>query len=104
MLKFLEDLPEKTGMHKIIEPVIKEFAGNNIKDPGGYSGFVMIAESHISVHTFPNRKFVSIDVYTCKNGMQTEFICNYTKELFGLAELEINFIKRGTKYPMKNLA
>ncbi|MFA4817548.1 MAG: adenosylmethionine decarboxylase [Parcubacteria group bacterium] len=104
VLKFLEDLPEKTGMHKIIEPVIKEFAGNNIKDPGGYSGFVMIAESHISVHTFPNRKFVSIDVYTCKNGMQTEFICNYTKELFGLAELEINFIKRGTKYPMKNLA
>lgn len=103
VLKFLEELPEKTGMHKIIEPVLKEFTGNNIKDPGGYSGFVMIAESHISVHTFPNRKFVSVDVYTCKNGMDTEFICNYTKELFNLTELEINFIKRGTKYPLKNL-
>lgn len=104
VLKFLEELPEKIGMRKIIKPVLKKIAGNNIKDPGGYSGFVMIAESHISIHTFPNRKFVSIDVYTCKNGMQTEFICNYAKELFNLAELEINFIKRGTKYPMKNLA
>jgi S-adenosylmethionine decarboxylase len=104
VLKFLEELPEKTGMHKIIEPVLKSFEGNEIKDPGGYSGFVMIAESHISVHTFPNRKFVSMDVYTCKNGMDTEFICNYAKELFNLEEVEVNLIKRGTKYPLKNLA
>jgi S-adenosylmethionine decarboxylase len=104
VLKFLDELPDKTGMRKIIEPILEEFAGNDIKDPGGYSGFVMIAESHISVHTFPNRKFVSMDVYTCKNGMDTEFICNYAKELFSLKDLEVNFIKRGTKYPMENLA
>jgi len=104
VFKCLADLPDKTGMHKIIEPVMKEFPGNDLKDPGGYSGFVMIAESHISVHTFPKRKFVSMDVYTCKNGMDTQFICDYVKELFELNDLEINHIKRGTKYPTKNLA
>jgi len=47
------------------------------KDPGGWSGFVIIAESHISIHTFPARRFVSIDVYTCKNGLKKDFIIFY---------------------------
>jgi S-adenosylmethionine decarboxylase len=104
VLDCLSELPEKTQMHKIIEPVVKSFAGNDLKDPGGHSGFVMIAESHISVHTFPKRKFVSADVYTCKNGMDKDFIVEYFKEKFELQEVEINFIKRGTKYPLQNLA
>ena len=64
----------------------------------GWSGFVVIAESHISIHTFPTNGFLSADVYTCKNGMDTEFILNYFKENFDLKEIEHNFIKRGTKY------
>lgn len=100
----LDELPEKTNMQKIIEPVIKSFPGNDTKDPGGHSGFVMIAESHISVHTFPARKFISIDVYTCKNEMNQKFIAQYFKEKFDLADMEINFVKRGTKYPLQNIA
>jgi S-adenosylmethionine decarboxylase len=102
--KFLEELPDKLGMHKIIEPVIEEFEGNDIKDPGGFSGFVMIAESHISIHTFPARKFVSIDVYTCKSEMDKDFVLNYLKEMFNLSDMEVNYVNRGTKYPLQNIA
>lgn len=104
VVKCLNELPEKTGMHKIIEPVVEAFSGNDLKDPGGHSGFVMIAESHISIHTFPKRKFVSIDVYTCKNEMDREFMIDYFKEQFGLTDVEVNFVVRGTKYPVQNLA
>ena len=104
VFRCLDELPGKTNMTKITDPVIKSFPGNDIKDPGGHSGFVMIAESHISVHTFPARKFVSIDVYTCKNEMDRDYIADYFKEQFGLSELEINFVKRGTQYPLQNLA
>jgi S-adenosylmethionine decarboxylase len=103
VIKFLNELPDKLGMHKITKPVAKEFDGNDIKDPGGYSGFVMIAESHISIHTFPARKFVSIDVYTCKNEMDKDFVLSHLKETFGLGDMEINYVNRGTKYPLKNL-
>ena len=99
----LDELPEKAGMQKIMNPVLKSFEGNEIKDPGGYSGFVMIAESHISVHTFPARKFVSIDVYTCKNGMDKDLIIEYFKKKFDLEDVEVNFVKRGTRYPLQNL-
>ena len=33
----------------------------------GYSTFVMIAESHISIHTFPELNYISFDCYSCKN-------------------------------------
>jgi len=85
-------------MKKLSTPEIYFAKGNDIKDPGGWSGFVVIEESHISVHTFPGRGFLSADVYTCKNGMDTNYIKNYFKKTFELKELETNFIKRGLKY------
>jgi S-adenosylmethionine decarboxylase len=100
----LNDLPELMGMTKLSEPSISFAPGNNEKDPGGWSGYVIIMESHISVHTFPKRGFVSADVYTCKNGLDVKFVKNYFKEKFDLQELETNLLKRGMKYPMHNIA
>ncbi len=101
--KCLEELPDKLGMHKIFGPEVLECGAANPKDSGGFSGFVMIAESHISCHTFPFRKFVSIDVYTCKSKMDKDFVVSYFKEAFGLTDVETNFIKRGTRFPAEDL-
>jgi len=103
LLKILNNLPSLLGMKILLEPQVVYASGNNKKDPGGWTGFVVIAESHISIHTFPLRGFVSIDVYTCKNGMNTDFILKYFKKQFDLKDIETNFIKRGTRYPEKNL-
>ena len=104
VLECLNELPEKLGMKKLAEPQIYLAEANATKDPGGWTGFVVIAESHISIHTFPKRGFLTADVYTCKNGMDTDFIISYFKTKFALPELETNFIKRGTKYPQANLS
>jgi S-adenosylmethionine decarboxylase len=100
----LNELPELLSMNKLDSPHVYFAPGNDKKDPGGWSGFVVIAESHISIHTFPKRKFVSIDVYSCKSGMNVPFIENYFKAEFALQEIETNFIIRGTRYPGCNLA
>ncbi|MDO8729035.1 MAG: adenosylmethionine decarboxylase [bacterium] len=99
----LKELPMKLGMRVLLGPKVVHAPSNGKKDSGGWTGFVIIAESHISIHTFPLRGFVSIDVYTCKNGMDTDFILKYFKEKFGLKDIEKHFIKRGTRYPGKNL-
>ncbi len=98
VLETLNELPEKLGMHKLSSPEIYFAKGNDIKDPGGWSGFVVIEESHISIHTFPDKGFLSADVYTCKNGMDTDYIIQYFKQKFLLSDIESNFIIRGTKY------
>lgn len=100
---FLADLPGHLDMHKLTEPSVVFAPENGDKDPGGWSGFVIIAESHISIHTFPNRKFVSADVYTCKNGLDVPAILAYFKETFALADIEDHLIKRGTRYPAHDL-
>lgn len=102
MISMIE-LPHQLGMKRLSDPYVFRAEDNAIKDPGGWSGVVVIAESHISVHTFPKRKFVSIDVYTCKNGIDREFIKKYFTEVFKLEKIEEHFVKRGLKYPVKNV-
>jgi S-adenosylmethionine decarboxylase len=104
VFKCLDELPGFLGMGKLSKPEVYFAKGNDVKDPGGWSGFVIIMESHISIHTFPARGFLSADVYTCKNGMDTKLIIDYLTKQFGLKDIEQNFIKRGTMYPAKNIS
>lgn len=101
VVKCLEDLPKKVGMNILGKPQIYKADDNGIKDAGGWSGFVVVAESHISVHTFPHRQFVSIDVYTCREGINRKFIVDYFRKKFCLQDIETHFIRRGTKYPVE---
>ena len=103
VLKSLSELCTRLNMLMLTEPVVYFAKGNDDRDPGGWSGIVVIMESHISIHTFPKKGFVSADVYTCKNGMDLGLIENYLKDTFGLKEVETNFVKRGTRYPVKNI-
>jgi len=99
----LNTLPSKMGMHPLNTPVVVEVGENNKKDPGGYSGFVMIAESHISIHTFPRRGFVTIDVYTCQNDLDMDKLTQEFTEVFEIKKPETYSTKRGTKYPVENI-
>ena len=99
----LNDLPTKMGMHALHEPVVLEVGPKNRKDPGGYSGFVVIAESHISFHTFPKRGFISVDVYTCQNQLDTDKLTEELTETFKIRQPEVQVVKRGTEYPVVDI-
>ena len=99
----LTELCNTLGMRRLSEPVVISAPENHIKDPGGWRGFLIIAESHISIHTFPKRRFLSADVYTCQNNIDQESIISFFKQKFQLKEVETHFLKRGLKYPEHNL-
>ena len=101
--KILDTLPAEMGMHPLNEPVVVEVGEKNRKDPGGLSGFVMIAESHISFHTFPKRGFVTIDVYTCQNDLDTDKLTQKFTDAFQIKDSDQYVQKRGTKYPLENI-
>lgn len=103
ILNCLNELPDLIGMKKLAEPEVYMAPDNGKKDSGGWTGFVVIAESHISIHTFPKRGFVSIDVYTCRSGMDTKFISDFFIKNFDLKNTEVNFLIRGTKYPPQDI-
>lgn len=105
VFKFLDTAPEVVGMHKISSPiVVNADESAKGKDPGGITGFVLIAESHISIHTFPKRGFFTLDVYSCNNFEdQVDKLMAYIKETFGYGEHELQIVRRGLKYPVKNI-
>ena len=98
----LNELPAKLGMHKLIEPVVVFAQANAIKDPGGWSSFVIIQESHISIHTFIKRRFVTADVYSCKD-FDSHAVLEYFKKGFGTEDIESAVEVRGKKYPAENI-
>ncbi|MEN9407677.1 MAG: S-adenosylmethionine decarboxylase proenzyme [Candidatus Parcubacteria bacterium] len=100
--KLLDELPEKIGMKKLIKPYVVFAEGNDKKDPGGWSGFVIIQESHIAIHTFIKRRFITVDVYSCTE-FDTEFTIQYFKDTFKTEDMEIEVEKRGKKYPPENI-
>jgi S-adenosylmethionine decarboxylase len=100
---WLDALPEALGMTKLIEPCLVEVGPRNEKDPGGVTGFVLVAQSNLSVHTFPRRGFVSADVFTCQDHLAHEAIRQSLVETFKLGEVESHLIARGTRYALVDL-
>lgn len=100
----LHTLPAEMGMHAICAPVVVKVGPNCAKDPGGLSGFVMIAESHISFHTFPARRFVTMDLYTCRTGTDVQAVVTRLSAAFGLSDVEVHVQRRGLRYPAADLA
>lgn len=100
----LERLPADMGMHPICAPVVVAVGANCMKDPGGLSGFVMIAESHISFHTFPGRGFVTIDLYTCQCDLDCPAMIRKLKQAFHLVDADVYVQQRGLRYPVEDIA
>lgn len=94
----LTSIPEKMDMKTICEPQVVEVGPQNPKDEGGISGFIMIAESHISYHTFPNKGFVTADIYTCQNDLDTDKFIKLLAEAFGTDDYDVQIVDRGLRF------
>jgi len=64
--QLLDRYPAEIGMTKISSPYVLRYVGGKPEE-WGISGFVFIAESHISIHTFVERCYVNIDIFSCKD-------------------------------------
>lgn len=64
-------------------------------DPVGMTAFLLLSESHISIHTWPEQDRVCIDIFTCKSDIPIQVIEDLIRGQFGnLFELEIQEHKR----------
>ena len=63
--------------------------------PTGVSGVVVISESHISTHTWPEHGYGALDFYTCGDTVDPEKGLFYAVEAFGASSSHITEITRG---------
>jgi len=74
----------------LIDIKIHEFS------PFGVSGFALISESHISIHTWPESKYAGVDIYTCGTKALPEKAVKFIIKKFKCKKPSILKIERGS--------
>jgi S-adenosylmethionine decarboxylase len=79
----------KRAQATIVDVVFHEF------NPFGVSGVVVIAESHLSIHTWPEYRYAAVDIFSCGDTLQPEVAANYLVETFGAGRTSVVELQRG---------
>jgi S-adenosylmethionine/arginine decarboxylase-like enzyme len=93
MTRVLESLDgEGLGDSQTAQLLRKSLQGR-IDQAYGYSTFLMIAESHLCMHTFPETDYLTFDCYSCKD-FDSQLVVSMLTEAFGITDITSNVIDR----------
>ncbi len=63
--------------------------------PQGITAVCLLSESHLSIHTWPEKNYAAIDIFTCGDHCNPLKACNYLVEAFKSEQPRIQVINRG---------
>ncbi|MBS3946870.1 MAG: S-adenosylmethionine decarboxylase proenzyme [Dethiobacter sp.] len=96
--EFLNDIQriERTMVDAALEAgaEIREVAFHKFS-PQGVSGVVVISESHLAIHTWPELGYAAVDVFTCGETVDPWVSCNYLREHLSAENMSAQEILRG---------
>jgi S-adenosylmethionine decarboxylase len=96
--ELLDRYPGEISMTKISVPYVVHYDGGDKPEDKGVTGFVIIAESHISIHTFPDRGYIWLDVFSCKD-FDSDGATDIIVNTFGLTAITARKLPRGLEFP-----
>ena len=64
-------------------------------EPQGVSGVVVISESHLTIHTWPEMSYAAVDIFTCGEHVDPWQALEYVAKEFGAEEMHAMEINRG---------
>ena len=67
---------------------------SNKFEPQGVTAIALLAESHISIHTWPESKYSAVDIFTCGQNMMPELASQYLIEALKAGEHFLRVIRR----------
>lgn len=86
--KVLEKAAKKMNL-TVVKSTIHSFS------PIGVSGVIVIQESHLAIHTWPEYNYVALDFFTCNKAYELTDGINWLKEMFEAKKMEVASEKRG---------
>ncbi|MDD5497620.1 MAG: adenosylmethionine decarboxylase [Atribacterota bacterium] len=71
-------------------------------EPQGVSGVIIIAESHFTIHTWPEYGYAALDIFTCGESIDSQKALDYIEKELAVKTLSVTEIKRGNiHFPLK---
>lgn len=83
----MEEAVRRSGA-TIVESVFHRY------NPQGVSGLVIIAESHVSLHSWPEYGYAAVDFFTCGT-VDPTVACAYLQQALRAGQVQVREIKRG---------
>ena len=96
----LNELPDSIGMTKIIPPYVFPYSGK-VPEDKGVTGIVIIAESHLTIHTFSDKDYLFCDIFSC-NSFDVERATAHLIQAFEVHSHERHVADRGRHFPRTN--
>ena len=97
--QLLDEYPDLINMEKV-SPVELRYITTSDPLDAGYSGFVIIATSHVSLHVWPAYKMVNMDIFSCEHFDQ-ESVVRYATMKFQTEDVEVHVVERATRSPRR---
>lgn len=99
-------LRSKTTIQRLVARVLDEMqlrvVGEPVwhvfPEPGGLTGFVLLAESHLSVHTFPEHRYAALNLYCCRQTPVWDWEAGLS-DLLGAEKVIVRTVVRGGTPP-----
>jgi S-adenosylmethionine decarboxylase len=93
----LDEYPNRIGMEKVSPVELRDITTSNPLDDG-FSGFVIIATSHVSLHAWPPYGMVNIDVFSCEDFDVNDTIA-FARQMFQTNDVEVHVVERALRSP-----
>ena len=75
----------------VIDVIMHKFS------PQGVTGIAAIAESHVSIHTWPELGYAAIDVFSCGTSMDVDLLLSHFESYLAPSEIETRDFNRGER-------
>ena len=93
----LDQYPTHIGMQKVGPVELRYIETNNPLDDG-FSGFVIIATSHVSLHAWAPYRMVNMDIFSCEDFDVAQVVA-FARKLFQTDDVEVHVVQRATRSP-----
>jgi S-adenosylmethionine decarboxylase proenzyme len=96
-----EKLRDVAGVRALMIGAVKESGGTYVTDvfhhfsPLGVSGVIVIAESHVTIHTWPEHGYAAADVFTCGGSFHHDVFVRMMRDGLQAADVKTQTIARG---------
>lgn len=64
-------------------------------EPNGLTGVWILAESHFTIHTYPEHNYISVDCYTCGDEGNPEAAIDYLLNVLDVSSFNKHLFSRG---------